>query len=64
MGKERSQAQSEPAVAERDFHNKNCFKHGEICGFYRDSCCARETAYGSTIIINLNSLMFHNIFNS
>ncbi|KAH3865693.1 hypothetical protein DPMN_028735 [Dreissena polymorpha] len=36
MENERSQAQgqkSEPAVAERDFHNKNCFKLGQICGF-------------------------------
>ncbi|KAH3862353.1 hypothetical protein DPMN_025319 [Dreissena polymorpha] len=33
MEKERSQAQgqtSEPAVAERDFHNKNCCKLGQI----------------------------------
>ncbi|KAH3806207.1 hypothetical protein DPMN_134526 [Dreissena polymorpha] len=36
MENERSLAQgekSEPAVAERDFHNKNCFKLGQICGF-------------------------------
>ncbi|KAH3894905.1 hypothetical protein DPMN_019065 [Dreissena polymorpha] len=36
MENERSQAQgqkSKPAVAERDFHNKNCFKLGQICGF-------------------------------
>ncbi|KAH3894771.1 hypothetical protein DPMN_018930 [Dreissena polymorpha] len=36
MENEQSQAKgqkSEPAVAERDFHNKNCFKLGQICGF-------------------------------
>ncbi|KAH3822628.1 hypothetical protein DPMN_124417 [Dreissena polymorpha] len=38
---------SEPAVAVRFFHNKNCFKLGKFCGFYRDSCCARDTEYGS-----------------
>ncbi|KAH3895374.1 uncharacterized protein LOC127864237 [Dreissena polymorpha] len=50
MEHERSLAQdqtSEPAVAERDFHNKNCFKLGQICGFYRDSCSARDTEYDS-----------------
>ncbi|KAH3690805.1 hypothetical protein DPMN_191661 [Dreissena polymorpha] len=50
MEKERSIAQgqkSEPAVAVSDFHNNNCFKLGEICGFYRDSFCARDTEYGS-----------------
>ncbi|KAH3740542.1 hypothetical protein DPMN_047248 [Dreissena polymorpha] len=44
MEHERSLAQgqdSEPAVTERDLHNKNCSKLGQICGFYRDSCCAR-----------------------
>ena len=39
--------ESEAALADRDFHNKNCFKLGQICGFYRDSCCARDTEYGS-----------------
>ncbi|KAH3740452.1 hypothetical protein DPMN_047158 [Dreissena polymorpha] len=38
---------SEAALANRDFHNKNCFKLMQICGFYRDSCCARDTEYGS-----------------
>ncbi|KAH3793548.1 hypothetical protein DPMN_147062 [Dreissena polymorpha] len=38
---------SEPALAVRDFHSKNCFRLGQICGFYRDSCCARDTEYGS-----------------
>ncbi|KAH3705683.1 hypothetical protein DPMN_021728 [Dreissena polymorpha] len=36
MENERSLAQGEksgPAVAKRDFHNKNCFKLGQICGF-------------------------------
>ncbi|KAH3740570.1 hypothetical protein DPMN_047276 [Dreissena polymorpha] len=50
MENERSIAQgqdSEPAVAERDFHNQNCLKLGHICGFYQDSCCARDTEYGS-----------------
>ncbi|KAH3740453.1 hypothetical protein DPMN_047159 [Dreissena polymorpha] len=52
MENERSQAQSqdsERAVAERNFHNKNCFKLGQICGFYRDSCFARDTEYGSNV---------------
>ncbi|KAH3690815.1 hypothetical protein DPMN_191671 [Dreissena polymorpha] len=26
---------------------KNCFKLGQICGFDRDSCYARDTEYGS-----------------
>ncbi|XP_052220997.1 uncharacterized protein LOC127837726 [Dreissena polymorpha] len=50
MENERSLAQgqdSEPAVTERDFHNKNCLKLGHLCGFYRDSCCARDTEYDS-----------------
>ncbi|KAH3740643.1 hypothetical protein DPMN_047352 [Dreissena polymorpha] len=50
MENERSLAQgqdSEPAVAERDFHNKNFIKLGQLCGLYRDSCWARDTQYGS-----------------
>ncbi|KAH3740303.1 hypothetical protein DPMN_047006 [Dreissena polymorpha] len=43
--------ESEAALTDRDFHNKNCFKLGQICGFYRDSCCARDTEYGSNAFL-------------